>query len=134
MASVTFNIDQALNNSLKIGDTLFFCEHANSNFGIGGNYDTATEGPIKVGNITSVNGSDITIDYAGLSVYDLPGGVDYNTMGYQNPGNYFMFFSKNNIVELNRLKGYYASVNFINNSRKKAELFNVGAEIVRSSK
>ena len=44
------------------------------------------------------------------------------------------YFSKNNAIELTRLKGYYASVKFVNNSKEKAELFNVGAEIVRSSK
>ena len=30
--------------------------------------------------------------------------------------------------------GYYASVNFVNNSTEKAELFSVGSEITESSK
>lgn len=137
MASATFNIDQTLNNSLKIGDSLYFCEHNVSFYGWQGaaaQYDEESNPHVKIGSITSISDSSITVDSPTLKKIDLPGGVYYDTTGYQNPENYFLFFSKNNAIELTRLKGYYASVKFVNNSKEKAELFNVGAEIVRSSK
>lgn len=133
MAIVTYTVNTDLNKSLKVNDMLFFCERATQQFGTG-NYNAAT-GDIKLaGFITSINGRDIVIDNVNLSVTSLPGGVNYDTVGYQNPENYFLFFSKNNAVELARLKGYYASAKFVNNSKEKAELFNVGVEVVRSSK
>ena len=133
MAIVTYTVNTDLNKSLKINDMLFFCERATQQFGTG-NYNAATGGIKLAGFITSINGRDIVIDSVNLSVTSLPGGVNYDTVGYQNPENYFMFFSKNNAVELARLKGYYASAKFVNNSKEKAELFNVGVEVVRSSK
>ena len=126
MASATFNIDQTLNNSLKIGDSLYFCEHNVSFYGWQGaaaQYDEESNPHVKIGSITSISDSSVTVDSPTLKKIDLPGGVYYDTTGYQN-----------NAIELTRLKGYYASVKFVNNSKEKAELFNVGAEIVRSSK
>jgi len=133
MAVVTFTINTDLNKSLKVNDMLLFCERATQQFGTG-NYNAATSDIKLAGFITNIDGKDITIDNVNLSVFNLPGGVYYDTVGYQNPENYFLFFSKNNAVELARLKGYYASAKFVNNSREKAELFNVGVEVVRSSK
>ena len=41
---------------------------------------------------------------------------------------------KKSKVNKSNVKGYYADVNFSNNSRNKVELFSVGAEIQQSSK
>jgi hypothetical protein len=46
----------------------------------------------------------------------------------------FIFFAKDKQVNISGLLGYYASVNFVNNSTKKAELFAIGSEISESSK
>tara|TARA_R100000935_G_C2838581_1_gene169668 strand:+ start:2946 stop:3224 length:279 start_codon:yes stop_codon:yes gene_type:complete len=46
----------------------------------------------------------------------------------------FITFTKNNIVNNNDLLGYYAKVEFQNNSKVKAELFSVGAEVSENSK
>ena len=43
-------------------------------------------------------------------------------------------FAKDNCVNLSSLKGYYAEVKFVNDSKQKAELFSVAAEIQQSSK
>jgi len=133
MAIATFTINSELNKSLKVNDMLFFCERQTAFFGTG-QYNAATSDPKLIGFVTSIDGSNITIDNPNLSVMSLPGGPYYDTTGYQNPGNYFMFFAKNTAVELARVKGYYASAKFVNNSREKAELFNVGVEVVISSK
>ena len=50
-----------------------------------------------------------------------------------NDNTYFLF-SKNIKVNESGLKGYYANVTFQNHSKKRAELFAVGSEIVISSK
>jgi len=133
MAIATFTINSDLNKSLKVNDMLFFCERQTAFFG-NGQYNAATSDPKLVGFITEINGNNIVIDNPNLQSTSLPGSVFYDTTGYQNPGNYFMFFSKNSAVELARIKGYYASAKFVNNSKEKAELFNVGVEVVRSSK
>ena len=133
MAIVTYTINSDLNKSLKVNDMLLFCERATQQFGTG-NYNAATSGIKLAGFVTGIDGNNVTIDNVNLSVSSLPGAAYYDTTGYQNAANYFMFFSKNNAVELARLKGYYASAKFVNNSREKAELFNVGVEVVRSSK
>jgi len=48
--------------------------------------------------------------------------------------NSFISFLKNNEVNKKSVKGYYAEVKFVNNSKEKAELFSVGSEILESSK
>lgn len=133
MAIATFTIDADLNRSLKVNDMLLFCERQTAFFGTG-QYNSATSDPTLIGFVTGIDGNNITIDNPNLRSTSLPGGVYYDTTGYQNPGNYFMFFAKNAAIELARVKGYYASAKFINNSKEKAELFNVGVEVVRSSK
>lgn len=50
-----------------------------------------------------------------------------------NDNTYFLF-SKNIKVNESGLKGYYADVTFQNHSKKRAELFAIGSEIVISSK
>ena len=46
----------------------------------------------------------------------------------------FILFSKSKPNNTSSLVGYYASVNFVNNSNKKVELFSVGSEVSLSSK
>ena len=46
----------------------------------------------------------------------------------------FILFSKTASVNTNGLKGYYAEMQFKNNSTDYAELFSVGSDIVVSSK
>ena len=66
--------------------------------------------------------------------------IDVDDANFLNPianllsVNSFIMFSKSNNVNSASLKGYYAQVEFRNNSNKKAELFAVGSEIVQSSK
>ena len=43
-------------------------------------------------------------------------------------------FSKNNVVNVANVKGYYAELEFVNNSTEKAELFSVGVGVEQSSK
>ena len=66
--------------------------------------------------------------------------IDVDDANFLNPianllsVNSFIMFSKSNNVNSASLKGYYAQVEFKNNSNKKAELFAVGSEFNESSK
>jgi len=46
----------------------------------------------------------------------------------------FISFAKDKRVNTSSLLGYYASVNFVNNSTDKVELFSIGSEVSESSK
>ena len=46
----------------------------------------------------------------------------------------YYFFTKNQVINTSSLIGYYADVKLINNSKKKIELFSLGAEVTESSK
>jgi len=56
--------------------------------------------------------------------------------GYINPPptNSFIFFSKDNVVNVSALKGYYGEMTFVNNSNEPAELYAVSCEVTESSK
>ena len=46
----------------------------------------------------------------------------------------YIFFSKDNVVNLSSLMGYYGSAKFKNNSTSKAELFALSCDVAESSK
>ena len=46
----------------------------------------------------------------------------------------FILFSKDARANMSSLLGYYAEVEFVNNSTEEAEIFAVNSEIVESSK
>ena len=48
--------------------------------------------------------------------------------------NSFIFFSKDNVVNVSSLRGYYGLVEFRNDSSSPIELFSVGCDIAESSK
>ena len=50
------------------------------------------------------------------------------------PNGAFIMFSKDNKVNLSSILGYYASIKLVNDSKEKAELFSVGADMFISSK
>lgn len=85
-------------------------------------YQPASGNPIEIGVI-------VDIDYTQNIVYvDLIPGVTPPTT------NDFIFYEKSPIVSIGSLKGYYANVQFRNDSTVKAELFSVGTEVFESSK
>ena len=61
------------------------------------------------------------------------GSLNVQTEEICTQGSYIMF-SKDNKANMSSMLGYYASVEYRNNSTTKAELFNVGAEVFESSK
>jgi hypothetical protein len=103
----------SVNISAQIGDMIYYISGNNEN-------DVRFLGEIT--NIDTVGGTtNIMVIYNSAEVSLPPSGA-------------FIFFAKNKQVNTSSLLGYYASVNFVNNSTKKAELFAIGSEISESSK
>jgi hypothetical protein len=110
-----------VNLSMQAGDFIYFI----NGFSLGG-FDYQDESNIRfLGEITLIgvagNVSAVTVIY------------DSTQVSLPNVGD-FIFFAKDKQVNTSSLLGYYASVNFVNNSTKKAELFAIGSEISESSK
>ena len=61
--------------------------------------------------------------------------VEYDDVATSPPSQGdFISFVKDKRINTSSLLGYYASVNFVNNSTDKIELFSVGSDVVESSK
>ena len=109
--TLTKNIKNA---SLQIGDTAWYAP-----VGAGVLDGFASSTPTKIGTISAISGSSITISGTGLP---------------EPSPNDFLMFSKNKEANNTSLIGYYADVKFVNNRTDKVELFSVGSEVSESSK
>ncbi len=112
--------DGPVNASLQIGDIIYHQNPSSGNI-------------VKFGVVTEINGS-YWLPSNSNSTFSIK--VDETIFG--NPPdpvkNYFIFFVKNQIVNMSGLAGYYANARFQNNSKVKAELFAVSSEVTESSK
>jgi|TARA_R110000744_G_scaffold36539_2_gene84254 hypothetical protein len=114
----TFNFSD-VNISAQVGDTVYFTTGG----ALLGGFDEVDVGNTSVlGPITAINGTQITVQYDDTIVLVTPVVGDFFT------------FVKDKRVNTSSLIGYYASVNFVNDSRGKVELFSVGSDITESSK
>ena len=115
---LTFNHE--LNESLQIGDDAYYVSTTpSSSFNVGELSDV-----VRLGEITYIQNGNISVvkvmwDNANVAA---PSSSD------------FIMFSKNRIINTAGLVGYYADVEFKNNSTDKVELFAVSSEITESSK
>ena len=121
MATISLQFPSPINISVKKGDVAYYTDptnnYSNSGFAI-------NNGIITIGEIQSItdDGTNVTMVCEWFEENSIPSATS------------FIFFSKNNLVHLSRLAGYYGSVKFENDSKDKAELFSVGCEISESSK
>jgi hypothetical protein len=120
-ATVLLSVNGAASSSMQVGDFIYFI----STTALGGfNYQNE-DGTRFLGEVLNIsvsgNTTNISVNYDSTQI-SLPAIGD------------FIFFAKDKQVNVSGLLGYYASVNFVNNSTKKAELFAIGSEISESSK
>jgi len=108
-----------INVSVQVGDVVYY---TTNNLSTGGFDLTQVENTLLLGEIIEINGNTMIVE------------VDDTLTSLPPNANVFYSFAKNKSVNTSSLLGYYAQVDFVNNSRHKAELFSVGSEIAESSK
>ena len=124
MATITIQVQRADYPSLQIGDTAYY-SNITSTAGI-----NTSNSFTKIGLVTGINNATTLDD--GTETTTLTCEIDESTVVPTTSD--FIFFSKDNKVNLTSLLGYFASVKFKNNSPSKAEMFSIGCEIAESSK
>ena len=106
-----------VNVSAQVGDMAYYSVPFTS----GGFNTSSIPNTVVFGLITAITTTSITVEYDDKRVTP-------PLMGY------FIFFQKNKRVSMSSILGYYMQVDFVNDSKEKAELFSVGAEVQESSK
>tara|TARA_R110002074_G_scaffold189296_1_gene355043 strand:- start:144 stop:515 length:372 start_codon:yes stop_codon:yes gene_type:complete len=123
MANTILNFPN-VNISAQVGDIIYYTPfngNSQGGFNQAGLANTIMLGPII--SITTLGDEtvDITVQYD-PAFTSLPAQGD------------FISFVKDKRINTSSLLGYYASINFVNNSTDKIELFSVGSDVVESSK
>tara|TARA_R100000808_G_C2120267_1_gene131719 strand:- start:255 stop:665 length:411 start_codon:yes stop_codon:yes gene_type:complete len=136
MATVALTFSK-LNASLQVGDTAYYVTTGT----IGGYYDhnDAANTPtsfrssdsgsgqnslVKIGEVKEINkATNVVTCTTTLTTGQLP-----------NTSTHFIFFTKDNEVNLSTLLGYYMEIKLKNTSTTEAELFSVGCDFFESSK
>lgn len=130
MPILSLIFEQEVNVSAQVGDNVYYIlPNANGEFDWANISNIVNIGyPIsEIINIPALNQYMINIEFPDPC----------NNCGYNQPPTNptpFIMFGKDNTVNVSGLTGYFAEVEFKNNSNKKVELFAVGASISESSK
>jgi len=121
--NITLNFPN-INISAQVGDIIYYTPfNGNSQ---GGFNQAELANTIMLGPIISITTlGDGTVDI--IAQYD-------NALIPPPTQGDFISFAKDKRVNTSSLLGYYASVNFVNNSPDKIELFSVGSDVAESSK
>lgn len=109
MPIIEITFDPDLPVSTQIGDTAWYL-------------DSVSEQVIELGIITNID-YGLNIIYIDL----IPGTTPPDNTD-------FIFYESSPIISIGSLKGYYAEVQFRNDSTNRAELFSIGSEVFESSK
>jgi hypothetical protein len=107
MDSITLNFTKPLNVSVQVGDTAYYTNDVNGK-------DISV-----IGLVTAVTSNSVVAEIS-------PSKIRPTTSS-------FILFSKTAKVNTSNLKGYYAEMQFKNDSTDYSELFLVGSEIFESS-
>lgn len=116
LATLTFN--DPVNSSLQVGDAIHYTAMStvpNSNI-------LTSTSLVDFGIVSSISVDLLIITVIYPNGVALPAANDY------------IMFEKNKQVNTSGLKGYYADIKFVNNSRTEAKLFSIGSEVSESSK
>ena len=145
MANLNITFQYDLNTSLQIGDTMYYLNmetpHVLTDNEYALNTTTGAFTENQSGNPTQQYGNQnsmvemgtvvaITVNADGSSTINC---VIDNLSVRPTTASYFLF-GKDNRANMSSLAGYYAEVEFINDSTEYAEIYSVGSEIVESSK
>tara|TARA_R100000008_G_C3530337_1_gene138913 strand:+ start:331 stop:702 length:372 start_codon:yes stop_codon:yes gene_type:complete len=118
--TLTLTFSAPLNVSCQVGDTAYYVNTTAS-----GGFTVNSNNVEEIGTITAITNPTSSAPTITCST-TLPGSL--------NGSSYFVLFSKNNKANLSSVLGYYADIEFKNDSKKEAELFTVGMDMFESSK
>ena len=106
---------------IQVGDTAYYVD--TSNIATTGGFSTTSSlnNIIEIGDVSGFSGT-YNIEVTVTNAITLPTTNDY------------IFFSKDNSVNLASLKGYFAEIKFVNDSIERAELFSIAMNVEESSK
>ena len=121
---ITITFPNTINVSVQVGDIAYYLDNVTS-LGVQNHRHSDYSDIIQIGAIVSINQATNSIT---CNWNPNPPMAVFPTNGD------FIMFSKDNKANLSSLLGYYAEIQFVNNSSTKAELFSVGSEIFGSSK
>lgn len=119
---ITLTFTEPLNNSLQVGDTVWYIEVSQA-----GGYDTGSLSNLKRLGIVE----ELSHEYRRSEV------IISNSTSPSTPSitiDTFIMFSKDNKANLSSLLGYYSLLKLRNDSKTKAEIFSIGADFIESSK
>lgn len=115
-----------INSAIQVGDTVYYISGVDS---IGGfnvasiSLEADNSSVVKIGFVVSIDKINNTINVEGNLNIDPPSAND------------FIFFTKDNLVNLSNIKGYYAEVKMVSTEyNRKSELFSVNLAADQSSK
>jgi hypothetical protein len=114
MASITISFNNAIQDSVQIGDIAYY----SSTSSVGG--FTTGGAIVEMGSITALSEFTLTCNIPDSETR--PSGTD------------FILFSKDNRVNMASISGYFAEIELTNNATIPCELFQVSSEVVISSK
>jgi hypothetical protein len=116
--------------SLQVGDRAYRIASTTDNFSNSG--FTVGGFGLDIGEVTNIQDGTITQDgvttLTTLITIDVVPGVTETTT------NHFIYFVKNEQVEVGDVLGYYGKALFLNNSTTRAELYSAACEFSESSK
>lgn len=131
MPILQLNFNYAINDSAQIEDAVFVFQNLSTTASF--SVDIAPSA-IYLGNILVINNpnNDVGMGQTYIQIYHpAPAPAVWATL---NIGSDYIMFQKNRSAGVSGVLGYYAEMEFRNNSTKKAELFAVGSEVFESSK
>tara|TARA_R110002012_G_scaffold157304_4_gene318473 strand:- start:353 stop:727 length:375 start_codon:yes stop_codon:yes gene_type:complete len=124
MGTLTVSLNtEPLNESISVGDTVYYATLGSA---VDGFISDNGSGLVKIGPVVSLGEATSGKKTIGITVSSNP------NIGLVNDK--LLLFSKNNQVNTDGLKGYYAEVKMKNTSTTEAELYAVSSEIALSSK
>ena len=143
MALVDLEFEQPLNVSLQIGDSAYYVDTTaaytssqSSNSGVDGGVQVSqnSTNPEYIGIVEAISNARNLPPY---TTTNLAPSITIDTLlpaSTFNNHSAFIFFSKDNKANLSSILGYYADIQFKNDSKEYAEVYSVGVDMFNSSK
>ena len=125
MAQVELTFTGIINISAQIEDIIWTAQLKQNQVGTNHPLSSSSKKIIKLGTIVSVDQVTNTITYDEITSL---------TQTQLEQADRYFFFAKNMAANTSGLLGYYASVEYRNYSKRKAEIFATGTNYAPSSK